>query len=60
MKKLLSLALALMLALSLTLPILAQAEGLEEITILYPGEETDEMAAFLNSTFAEKVKNELK
>ncbi|MBR3017572.1 MAG: ABC transporter substrate-binding protein [Clostridia bacterium] len=59
MKKLLSLALALMLALSLTLPILAQAEGLEEITILYPGEETDEMAAFLNSTFAEKVKNEL-
>lgn len=59
MKKLLSLALALMLALSLTLPILAQAEGLEEITILYPGEETDEMAAFLNGAFAEKVKNEL-
>ena len=59
MKKLLSLALALMLALSLTLPILAQAEGLEEITILYPGEETDEMSAFLNGAFAEKVKNEL-
>ncbi|MBR3108846.1 MAG: ABC transporter substrate-binding protein [Clostridia bacterium] len=59
MKKLLSLALALMLALSLTLPLMAQAEGLEEITILYPGEETDEMAAFLNGAFAEKVKNEL-
>ena len=59
MKKLLSLALALTLVLSLALPLMAQAEGLEEITILYPGEETDEMAAFLNGAFAEKVKNEL-
>lgn len=59
MKKLLSLALALMLALSLALPLAALADGLEEITILYPGEETDEMAAFLNGPFAEKVKNEL-
>ena len=59
MKKLFSLALALMLALSLMLPLTALADGLEEITILYPGEETDEMAAFLNGAFAEKVKNEL-
>ena len=59
MKKLLSLMLALMLALSLALPLTALADGLEEITILYPGEETDEMAAFLNGAFAEKVKNEL-
>ncbi len=59
MKKLLSLALALMLALPLMLPLTALADGLEEITILYPGEETDEMAAFLNGAFAEKVKNEL-
>lgn len=59
MKKLLSLMLALMLALSLALPLTALAEELEEITILYPGEETDEMAAFLNGAFAEKVKNEL-
>jgi ABC-type glycerol-3-phosphate transport system substrate-binding protein len=48
-----------MLALSLALPLTALAEDLEEITILYPGEETDEMAAFLNGAFAEKVKNEL-
>ena len=59
MKKLLSLALALMLALTLALPLLAQAEDLQEITILYPGEETDEMANFINGPFAEKMKNEL-
>ena len=59
MKKLLSLALALMLALTLALPLLAQAEDLQEITILYPGEETDEMSNFINGPFAEKMKNEL-
>ena len=59
MKKLLSLVLALALTLTLAVPIFAQAADLEEITILYPGEETDEMAGFLNGAFAEKVKNEL-
>ena len=33
--------------------------AVEEITILYPGEETDEMANFLNGAFAEKVLAEL-
>lgn len=59
MKKYLVLMLALLLTMSLALPLFAQAEALEEITILYPGEETDEMAAFLNGPFAEKVAAEL-
>ena len=59
MKKLLAVVLAMMLALTLAVPLLAQADELEEITILYPGEETDEMSAFLNGAFAEKVKEEL-
>ena len=48
MKKLVAVFLALMMALTLALPMMAQADDLEEITILYPGEETDEMSAFLN------------
>ena len=59
MKKLMAVVLAMTLALTLALPLLAQADDLEEITILYPGEETDEMSAFLNGAFAEKVKSEL-
>ena len=59
MKKYLSLLLALVLALSLAMPLFALADEMEEITILYPGEETDEMASFLNGPFAEKVKDEL-
>ena len=59
MKKLLAVVLALTLVLTLAVPMLAQADELEEITILYPGEETDEMSAFLNGAFAEKVKEEL-
>ena len=59
MKKYLALVLALALTLTLTLPALGAAEGLEEITILYPGEETDEMANFINGPFAEKMKAEL-
>ena len=58
MKKLLSVVLALALVLTLALP-LAQADELEEITILYPGEETDEMSNFLNGAFAKKVAAEL-
>ena len=58
MKKLLAAVLALALVLTLALP-LAQAEATEEITILYPGEETDEMSNFLNGAFAEKVLAEL-
>ena len=41
MKKLLAVVLALALVLTLAAPLMAQADGLEEITILYPGEETD-------------------
>ena len=59
MKKNLLLVLALVLAMTLALPLLAHADELEEITILYPGEETDEMEAFLNGPFAEKVAAEL-
>ncbi len=58
MKKLFAAMLALMLALTLALP-LAQADALEEITILYPGELTDEMENFLNGAFGEKVAAEL-
>ena len=47
MKKFLSLMLVLALTLCLALPLVAHAEALEEITILYPGEETDEMASFM-------------
>ena len=59
MKKLLAAVLAMTLVLTLALPLLAQAEATEEITILYPGEETDEMSNFLNGAFAAKVKEEL-
>ena len=59
MRKLLSVILALILALTVCMPLLAQADDLEEITILYPGEETDEMKAFLEGAFAERVKEEL-
>ncbi|MDR2505041.1 MAG: ABC transporter substrate-binding protein [Oscillospiraceae bacterium] len=59
MKKHLSLFVALVLVLVMALPLFANAAALEEITILYPGEETDEMANFLNGAFAEKVAAEL-
>ena len=59
MRKLLAAVLALVLVLTLAAPMMAAAEVLEEITILYPGEETDEMSAFLNGAFAEKVEAEL-
>ena len=59
MKKLLAVVLALALVLTLAAPLMAQADGLEEITILYPGEETDAFSAFINGPFAEKVATEL-
>lgn len=59
MKKNLLLVLALVLAMIMALPLLAYADELEEITILYPGEETDEMEAFLKGPFAQKVADEL-
>ena len=59
MKRYLALVLALVLTMSLALPVFASAEAMEEITILYPGEETDEMVAFLKGPFAEKVAQEL-
>ena len=59
MKKLVSIILTLALAMTLFLPLAAQADGPEEITILYPGEETDEMSAFLKGPFAAKVEAEL-
>ena len=59
MKKLLAVVLALTLVLTLAVPLMAQADGLEEITILYPGEETDAFNAFINGPFAEKVAAEL-
>ena len=42
-----------------TRPKVEEKASLEEITILYPGEETDAFANFINGPFAEKVKNEL-
>ncbi len=59
MKKLMSLVLALTLVLTLAVPMLAQADELEEITILYPGEETDAFSEFINGAFAKKVAEEL-
>ena len=59
MKKLLAVVLALTLVLTLAVPLMAQADELEEITILYPGEETDAFSEFINGAFAEKVKAEL-
>ena len=59
MKKLLAVVLALMMVLTLAVPLMAQADELEEITILYPGEETDAFSNFINGAFAEKVKEEL-
>ena len=55
MKKLLAVVLALMMVLTLAVPLMAQADELEEITILYPGEETDAFSEFINGAFAEKV-----
>ena len=49
-----------LMALTLALPVLAHGEILEEITILMPGEETDEYAAFINGPFAQKVEEDLK
>ena len=60
MKKSLATLLALVMALTLALPVLAHGEILEEITILMPGEETDEYAAFINGPFAQKVEEDLK
>lgn len=59
MKKYLALLVTLVLMLSLTFPLFALADTVEEITILYPGEETDEMANFLNGVFAERVMADL-
>ena len=59
MKKLLAMVLALTLVLTLAVPLMAQADELEEITILYPGEETDAFSEFINGAFAQKVKEEL-
>ena len=59
MRKLLAAVLALVLVLTLAAPLMAAAEVLEEITILYPGEETDEMSAFLHGAFEKKVEEEL-
>ena len=59
MRKLLAVVLALMMVLTLAVPLMAQADELEEITILYPGEETDAFSNFINGAFAEKVKEEL-
>ena len=59
MKKLLAVVLALMMVLTLAVPLMAQADELEEITILYPGEETDAFSEFINGAFAQKVKEEL-
>ena len=59
MKKLLSMVLALTLVLTLAAPMLAQADELEEITILYPGEQTDAFEEFTNGAFREKVAAEL-
>ena len=59
MKRIFVLALALLMLLSLGF-LSASAEGkLEEITILYPGEETEEMTKFLQGPFAEKMAAEL-
>ena len=58
MKKLLAVVLALMMVLTLAVPLMAQADELEEITILYPGEETDAFSEFINGAFAQKVKEE--
>ena len=59
MRKLLAVVLALMMVLTLAVPLMAQADELEEITILYPGEETDAFSNFINGAFAQKVKEEL-
>ena len=59
MKKSLAILLALIMTLTLALPVLAHGEILEEITILMPGEETDEYAAFINGPFAQKVEEDL-
>ena len=59
MKKLTALMLALALLLSLgTLGALAE-QKLEEINILYPGEESEEMSNFLKGPFADKMAAEL-
>ena len=59
MKKTLSVLLALIMVLTMALPLISSADELEEITILYPGEETDEFQAFVDGPFAEKVAAEL-
>ena len=59
--------LAIALALIMLLGILAgcgntksgSSKGMEEITILYPGDETDRFTEFLNNEFAERMKNDL-
>ncbi len=58
MKKSTALFLVLTLCLSL-LSFTAGAAGLEEITILYPGDESEEMTEYLDGPFAEKMASEL-
>lgn len=59
MKKLTALFIILTLVLSLGLVNALSETKLEEITILYPGEETEEMTKFLQGPFAEKMAAEL-
>lgn len=58
MKRFLSAMLAALLLFSLC-GVSASANATEEITILYPGEETEEMSNFLHGPFAEKMAKEL-
>ena len=59
MRKLMAMVLALTLVLTLAAPVMATADDLEEITILYPGEETDAFIEFRDGVFAQKVAEEL-
>lgn len=59
MKKMTALLLAFALLLSLVAQSVLAEQKLEEITILYPGEESEEMTKFLKGPFAEKMAAEL-
>lgn len=61
MKKLMAAGLALALSVSLFTGCgqKTNTDGMEEITILYPGEESDRMSEFLDNEFAERMKTDL-
>ncbi|MEG2021965.1 MAG: hypothetical protein RR087_09315, partial [Oscillospiraceae bacterium] len=60
MRKILAMVLALVLSATLLASCGSKgAGGMEKVTLLYPGDESDRMSEFMENEFAEKLKTDL-